>query len=117
MGYDLHPSNLFFISHRKMILVYITCESESEAERISEHLLSKRLVACVNMFPIKSMFWWGGAIKSEEEVVVIAKTLEGRFDEVRGEIERIHSYEIPCILKMGVEASKEFREWVGGEVK
>ncbi|RLI92462.1 MAG: divalent-cation tolerance protein CutA [Candidatus Altiarchaeales archaeon] len=100
-----------------MILIYITCREKSEARRISEHLLKKRLIACANIFPIESMYWWKDKINEEREFVVIAKTLEEKFDEIRGEIKKVHSYEVPCILKIEVEADEGFLEWVEGEVE
>ncbi|RLI87575.1 MAG: divalent-cation tolerance protein CutA [Candidatus Altiarchaeales archaeon] len=83
-----------------MILTYITCKEKSEARRISEHLLKKRLIACANIFPIESMHWWKDKIK---------------FDEIKREIKRVHSYE-SCIL-IEVEANDEFLEWIEGEVE
>jgi periplasmic divalent cation tolerance protein len=100
-----------------MILVYITCKDRSEAAAISEHLLKKRLIACANMFPIESMYWWGGEINKEKEFVIIAKTLEKRFDQVREEIKGVHSYDIPCILGLEVDANEEFLKWVNGEME
>ena len=100
-----------------MILTYITCKEKSEARKISEHLLKKRLIACANIFPIESMYWWEDKINEEKEFVVIAKTLEEKFDEMKGEIKKVHSYEVPCILKIEVEANEEFLEWVEGEVE
>ncbi len=58
-----------------MILTYITCKEKSEARKISEHLLKKRLIACAK-FQIESMYWWKDKINEEKEFVVIAKTLE-----------------------------------------
>ncbi len=78
---------------------------------------SKKLIASVNILPIESMYWWKGKINEEREFMVIAKTLEKKFGEIREEIKRVHSYTVPCILKIDVEADGEFLRWVGGEVK
>lgn len=99
-----------------MILVYITCGDGKEAEEIVKHLLEKRLIACANFFPIESMYWWDDSVTRDKEFVIIAKTLEDRFVEVRDAVKEIHSYETPCILKIGVEANPEFLDWVGREI-
>ncbi len=65
-----------------MTLVYITCKDEEEAVRISKHLLNKRLIACSNMHPIRSMYWWKGKIEDENEVAIIAKTLGKNYDKI-----------------------------------
>ncbi|MBN2013568.1 MAG: divalent-cation tolerance protein CutA [Candidatus Altiarchaeota archaeon] len=100
-----------------MILVYITCRGKAEAEKIAKHLLDKRLIACANFFPIESMYWWEGKITEDKEYVVIAKTLKKRFSEVAGAVREIHSHRVPCILRMGVEANREFIDWVRGNVR
>lgn len=100
-----------------MTLVYITCKDEEEAETISMHLLSKRLIACANISPIKSMYWWKGKIEAQKEVVITAKTLENKYEKIKEEVSKLHSYEIPCILKIGAEANESYDKWVKEEVK
>lgn len=100
-----------------MIFVYITCKDGKEAKKISAHLLKKRLIACANIFPIDSLYLWGGKIEKTKEVVLIAKTLEEKFSEVKKEVTKIHSYEIPCIEKIKTETNSEYSEWVKKEVE
>jgi periplasmic divalent cation tolerance protein len=100
-----------------MILVYITCRDREEAKKISRHLLEKRLVACTNVFPIKSFYRWKNKISENSEIVMIAKSLEENFEKIRREIGKIHSYDIPCILKIKVKGNKEFLGWIKEEVE
>ena len=99
-----------------MTLVYITCKDNNEAENISMHLLKKRLIACANVFPIKSMYWWKGKIEAQKEVVVIAKTLEKNYKKIEKEVSKLHSYEVPCILRIDAEANESYDKWVNKEV-
>jgi periplasmic divalent cation tolerance protein len=98
-----------------MILIYITCKDEEEAKKISLHLLKKRLAACTNMHPIKSMYWWEGKIQEDSEVVLIAKTGEKNYEAVKEEVLKIHSYEIPCILRIKGEANESYNKWIEKE--
>ena len=100
-----------------MTLVYITCKDKKEAETISMHLLKKRLIACANMFPIKSMYWWKGKIENQNEFAIIAKTLEKNYGKIKEEVSKLHSYTIPCILKITAEANEKYDKWVDGEVR
>lgn len=100
-----------------MALLYITCKGRKEAERVSMHLLRKRLIACANIFPIRSMYRWNRKIVKGNENVVIAKTKDKNFKRVVAEIKRVHSYQIPCILKIGAEANKEYERWANKEMK
>lgn len=99
------------------VVLYITNPSEEIAEKIANHLLEKRLVVCVNIFPVKSMYWWKGGIEKGKEFVIIAKTLEERYEEIKEELRKIHPYEIPCIIKIPATANDEYLKWVEREVK
>jgi len=55
-------------------LAYILAADEAEADKLCEHLLKKKLVACVNSFPVRSRYWWQGKIESAGEIAMIAKT-------------------------------------------
>ena len=66
-----------------MTLIYITCKDEEEAVKISKHLLEKRLIACSNMHPIRSMYWWQGKIQDEKEFVIIAKTVNKNYNKIK----------------------------------
>ena len=99
-----------------MTLVYITCKDKKEAEKIAIHLLRKRLIACANIFPIKSMYWWQGKIANDNENVIIAKTSTKNFKKVVSEVKKIHSYEIPCILRINATANKEYGAWANKEM-
>jgi periplasmic divalent cation tolerance protein len=100
-----------------MSFVYITCKDKKEARKISKHLLEKRLIACSNMFPIKSMYLWKGKIEEDKEYVIIAKILEKNFSKVKKEVKLIHSYDVPCICLIKSEANKDYSDWVKKEVK
>ena len=100
-----------------MTLVYITCKNKKEAEQISLHLLRKRWIACANIFPIKSMYWWSKEIVNEKEHVIILKTNNKNFRKVETEVKKLHSYKIPCILKINAIANKEYEIWANKEMK
>ena len=100
-----------------MTLVYITCRDSKEAEKISLHLLKKRLIACANIFPIKSVYWWKGKIVNDKENVIIAKTNNKNFKKLESEVKKIHSYEIQCILRINATANKEYLEWLNKEIR
>lgn len=98
-------------------LIYITHPSETEAQRISKHLLEQKLVACANIFPITSAYWWQGAIQNDGEWVSIVKTALEKYESVKNEVEKIHPYEVPCILKIEVEANAAYEQWIQDAVK
>jgi periplasmic divalent cation tolerance protein len=100
-----------------LIFVYVTNPDEKVAKRIANHLLKKRIIACANIFPVDSAYWWKGKIENEEECVLIIKTKKGNWEKVKKEIKKIHPYSVPCITKINVEANKEYEKWLRKEVK
>jgi periplasmic divalent cation tolerance protein len=100
-----------------MIIIYCPCPSKEEAQKIAQFLLENRLIACANMFPIESMYWWEGEIAKENEFVLIGKTTEKQYPKVVSEIEKIHPYDTPCILKIDVDSNKKYRSWLENCVK
>lgn len=96
-----------------MILIYITCKDEAEAENISKTLIGKKLAKCTNIFPIKSFYIWKNKFTKDSEVVLIAKTKKELFKKLESEVKKIHSYEVPCILSIDVnDVNKEYKKWV-----
>jgi len=102
---------------KKLVLVYITNPSEEEAERIAKHLLQKKLIACANIFPIKSLYWWDDEITTDTEFVLIAKTLEKNYEKIKKEVEKHHSYTIPCIIKISAGSNERYFEWLRENIK
>ncbi len=97
------------------LLFYITHPDENTARQVSDQLIEQRLVACANVFPITSAYWWLGKIEHENEWVSILKTrtdLENRVEEA---VRRIHPYQTPCILRFEVRANAAYEAWIVSE--
>jgi len=100
-----------------MTLINITCRDEKEAVKISRHLLEKRLIACSNIYPVRSLYRWQGKMHDSKEFAIMAKTKEKNYKKIKEEVKKIHSYDIPCILKINAEANESYEKWVNEEVK
>ncbi len=101
-----------------MIIVHITCQDESEAKKIARHLLDLRIIACANFFPIQSMYWWQDNITEEKEFALICKSTRENFDEIKKEVEALHSYDTPLIEFWNVDGvNQAYFEWLSGELK
>ncbi|MBI2668065.1 divalent-cation tolerance protein CutA [Candidatus Woesearchaeota archaeon] len=100
------------------ILVYITNPTKEEAKKIAKHLLNKKLIACANIYSnINSLYHWKGKIADEKEFILIAKTTEKKYEKVKKEVEKIHSYTIPCIIKIPVSSNEKYFDWIRSEIK
>jgi periplasmic divalent cation tolerance protein len=100
------------------IFVYITNQSEQEATKIAKYLVKKKLIACANIYTnVKSIYPWKGKIADEKESVLIVKTTEANFENIKNEVEKIHSYTTPCIVKIPVSSNKKYFDWLKNEIK
>lgn len=99
-----------------IILIYVTNPSKEKASEVGKHLLEKKLIGCANIFPIDSMYWWEGKITDDSEYVLIAKTLESNYEKVQKEVENIHPYSVPCIVKLPAAANEKYFNWLKEQV-
>ena len=78
------------------IVVFSTCGSAEEAERLARQLIEARLAACVNVLTqIRSYYRWKDAIETAGEWLLVIKTSRDLFEELRRQLESAHSYENP----------------------
>ena len=100
------------------ISVYITCGNKEEAGKIAEILVTEKLVACVNYFPVNSVYVWEGKLEKSYEYVLLCKTRKENFGKIKTRVKEMHSYEVPAILAFEIfDGNKEYLDWVDGSVK
>jgi len=101
----------------KINFVYTTYPDEKSAKEIGETLLKEKLIACYNLFPIKSGYFWHNKKEESNEFIVIFKTTKKNWSKLKKRIKQIHPYKIPCILKFEVEADSDYYQWVKKSVR
>lgn len=93
--------------------VYITARDETEAKMISQILVEEKLAACVNYFPINSIYRWKGEVQKSNEVALIAKTRAALVNKVITRVKKLHSYQVPCIVSWIIEdGNQDYLEWI-----
>lgn len=98
------------------IVIYITHKNEKQAKHVVRHLLDRKLIACANLYPIKSLYWWKGEIQKDNEVVSLVKTKKENWERVKSEVKKIHPYDVPCIMKFEVSANKAYEDWINSVI-
>jgi periplasmic divalent cation tolerance protein len=97
------------------LLVWVSCADRDEAARIGRALVEARLAACVHLRPHDSIYRWQGAVEMAAEYTLLIKTLPGLRGAVEAAVKRLHSYALPAILAVPVEAEAATLEWILGE--
>jgi periplasmic divalent cation tolerance protein len=96
-------------------VVLVTCGSTKEARKIATAVVEKRLAACVNIVggTVESIYWWKGKVETGRERLLILKTAKGKLKKLEAEVRRLHSYEVPEFLVVGVEGgAREYLNWM-----
>jgi periplasmic divalent cation tolerance protein len=94
-------------------LVMTTCGGKAEAERIAASLVEKRLAACVQMFPIASIYRWEGAVRRAEEWMLLGKIKAADYANVEAAIAAVHPYTTPEIIEIGIErGAQAYLDWI-----
>ena len=96
---------------------YITHPDEATARRIAGHLVEERWAACANIFPVSSAYHWEGAVQHDTEWVSILKTSLVLEQALETEIQRLHPYEVPCIMRFETRANAAYEQWIQDSVR
>jgi len=98
---------------KKFIIVETTYPNLASAKKLGKLLLEKKLAACVQFLPIKSMYFWQGKIENSSEILVLIKSENSLYNEIEKTIKEHHDYEIPQILCIDVkQGSTPYLKWI-----
>ena len=100
------------------IVVVTTVGTEDQANLLAREIVARRQAACVNILPgVRSFYRWKGKICQDGELMLIVKTQESEFEDLKATIRELHTYELPEILAFTVcQGSQEFLAWIAGSV-
>ncbi len=106
-------------SDDEAIVVLLTAANGEEAVRLADMLIGAHLAACVQILPeMESVYRWQGKIERQPEILLLAKTMRSRFEELEREVRALHSYETPEIIAVPVVAgSAPYLEWLRASLK
>src|SRR5215218_6172408 len=97
-----------------MLVVLTTTPDAEEAERLARIIVTDKLAACVQILSkMTSVYFWEGRVNSEQEHLLLIKTLEEKFDALSEFIQKNHSYDVPEIIAINAEkVSEGYLNWV-----
>lgn len=97
--------------------IYSTIDNLEDARRIAHTLVEEQLIVCANIIPkIESIYKWKGKIENEEEVLMIAKTVDENVKKTIQRIKQLHSYELPDIIVLPIIGGlKEYLDYISNE--
>jgi periplasmic divalent cation tolerance protein len=99
---------------KKYLQVITTVKSKSDAEKIADILVEKKLSVCVQISgPITSVYRWQGKVEKDTEWRCVIKTSEELYSVVERTVKEIHGYETPEIVALPIEhVSEKYLKWM-----
>lgn len=101
------------------IVVFSTCASPEDAEKLARLLVDQRLAACVNVVPgVRSYYHWKGAVEADEECLLIVKSSRDLFAALTAALEKAHTYEVPEAIAVPiVDGAANYLNWLGANLR
>ncbi|NHV97555.1 MAG: divalent-cation tolerance protein CutA [Thaumarchaeota archaeon] len=97
----------------KVCVVMTTYESEEKAADAAKNTVEKGLSACATFFKVRSIYKWKGKTEDATEYLVIYKTLATKAEQLKSEVLKTHSYEVPELLEINVDGVGEgYLKWI-----
>jgi len=100
------------------LIVLCTCPDAETAAVFSRSLVKRKLAACVNIVPaIRSIYRWQGAVSEDQEVLMIIKSLDSRYEELEAWLLEHHQYDVPEVIALPVSrVSASYLAWIESSV-
>jgi periplasmic divalent cation tolerance protein len=94
-------------------MVTTTVAARSDARRLAHAIVEERLAACVQFWPIRSVYRWQGKIEDSGEFAVVCKTRASRAPELQRFIRTRHAYELPELVVTPIAGGlPDYLRWV-----
>ena len=79
--------------------VITTTDDKNKANMIAKNLVSKKLAACINIISnVESIYRWDDKIHTENEFIIIIKTISRNIPRIKTYLLNNHNYEVPEII-------------------
>lgn len=94
-------------------VILVTVDTQQAAQEIAAALVSDRLAACVNLYPIHSIYTWEGKVEQAAEWQLTVKTDLALFEEIAATLDTLHPYDLPEMLALPIQqGSNPYMTWL-----
>ena len=97
----------------KPVLIISTYPNKKSISKISNDLIKNKIIACVNISKIDSIYSWNGKIQNSSEYIAIFKTVTKNKTKLKKKIIETHPYDVPEIIEIDVTSiNKSYLDWL-----
>ncbi|MBN2081043.1 divalent-cation tolerance protein CutA [bacterium] len=97
-----------------LVQVQTTFASHDDAAKVAREVVQARLAACAQILPgVHSIYIWEDQLHQESEVLLLLKTTESTWPDLRDRLAKLHPYDTPEIIATTIShASFEYAAWL-----
>jgi periplasmic divalent cation tolerance protein len=115
---DLQFDTLAIMPIPKVSEITTTVATEKDAIKMADAIVGSGLAACVQFWPIRSVYRWRGKIESGREFRLSCKTRATRVSALIEFIRVHHSYEVPEVMATTIEGGlPAYLKWIDQETR
>ena len=97
----------------KPVLIISTYPNKKSILKIANELVKTKIIACVNISKIDSVYLWNGKIQNSTEYIAIFKTVTKNKTKLKKKIIETHPYDVPEIIEIDVTSiNKSYLDWL-----
>ena len=97
----------------KPIIIVSTYPNKKSITKIANELVQNKIVACVNITKISSIYSWQGKIENVSEYLALFKTTQKNKKSLKEKIKTSHPYDVPEIAEINITSiNKSYLKWL-----
>ena len=97
----------------KPAFIISTYPNKKSILKIGNNLVKNKIIACVNISKIDSVYSWNGKIQNSSEYIAIFKTTTKNKTKLKIIIAETHPYDVPEIVEIDVTSiNKSYLNWL-----
>ena len=82
-------------------------------DSIASQLVTDKIVACVNISKITSIYRWEEAIHNTDEFLAIFKTTQKNLPLLKKQLKQLHPYDVPEIAEINIDSiNSDYMKWI-----
>ena len=97
----------------KPVIIISTYPNKKSISKIANELVKNKIVACVNISKISSVYSWNDKIENTSEYLALFKTTYKNKKILKEKIKSTHPYDVPEIAELKVTSiNKSYFDWI-----
>ena len=97
----------------KPVIIISTYPDKKSISKIANDLVQNKIVACVNIYKISSVYSWKNKVENTSEYLTIFKTMTKNKIVLKKKIKETHPYDVPEIVEIDVTSvNPSYLNWL-----